>query len=142
MNKQHIRPLVLGIFRHNNSILVVEGYDKVKSQTFYRPLGGGIEFGEYGSDALIREIREEMQQEIVISKFLGSCENIFVYEGSTGHEIVLMYEATFVNKEIYEVTEYQCFEDDGKPFTAIWKNLDDIKANNLPLYPTALLEIV
>ena len=38
-----IRPISLGIAKKDNKILVGIGYDKVKKQTFYRALGGGIE---------------------------------------------------------------------------------------------------
>jgi hypothetical protein len=41
-----IRPVALCVFRNNDGILVFEGYDDVKGETFYRPPGGGIEFGE------------------------------------------------------------------------------------------------
>ncbi|MCA9941424.1 MAG: NUDIX domain-containing protein, partial [Anaerolineales bacterium] len=58
-----IRPLVICLFRHKNHILVMEGYDPVKQQTFYRPLGGGIEFGEHSAIALRRELREELGAE-------------------------------------------------------------------------------
>ena len=35
-----IRPVVLGIAKHNNKLLVSLGYDKVKDETFYRCIGG------------------------------------------------------------------------------------------------------
>ena len=41
-----IRPVALCVFHHDKRILVFEGYDKAKDEIFYRPLGGGIEFGE------------------------------------------------------------------------------------------------
>ena len=50
-----IRPIALGIAKKDNKILVGIGYDKVKKQTFYRALGGGIEFGETSKDAVIFE---------------------------------------------------------------------------------------
>ena len=61
MNKfKEIRPIVLGIARRDNKILVSEGYDKIKKQTFYRCLGGGIEFLETSQIALKREYKEEL----------------------------------------------------------------------------------
>ena len=39
-----IRPITLGLAIKNNKLLVEEKFDKVKNQTFYRCLGGGIEF--------------------------------------------------------------------------------------------------
>ncbi len=46
--KKRVRPLAICVFRHHDRILVMEGYDPVKKEHFYRPLGGGIEFGEPG----------------------------------------------------------------------------------------------
>ncbi len=44
MNKfKEIRPIVLGIVKKENKILVSEGYDKVKDEVFYRCIGGAIE---------------------------------------------------------------------------------------------------
>jgi len=36
MKKKRIRPLAICIFRHNDRILVAEGYDSVKDEYFYR----------------------------------------------------------------------------------------------------------
>ena len=41
---KEIRPIVLGLVRKGNKLLVSKGYDKLKEQEFYRCLGGGIEF--------------------------------------------------------------------------------------------------
>jgi len=43
---QTIRPIVLGLVIRDGKVLVREGYDTKKNQTFYRALGGGIEFDE------------------------------------------------------------------------------------------------
>ncbi|WP_072482389.1 NUDIX domain-containing protein [Amycolatopsis australiensis] len=56
-----IRPIVLGVIRRGDALLVFEGRDDVKGETCYRPLGGGIEHGERSEDALRREFREELR---------------------------------------------------------------------------------
>ena len=53
---KEIRPIVLGVVRKGNKLLVSKGYDKSKNQEFYRCLGGGIEFLERSEDALKREL--------------------------------------------------------------------------------------
>jgi len=66
-----IRPLAICVFSNKDRILVFEGYDPIKNQSFYRPLGGGIEFGEYGEEAVRREIMEELHTKIKDLSFLA-----------------------------------------------------------------------
>lgn len=74
MNKfKEIRPIVLGIVKRNNKILVSKGYDKKKNQTFYRCLGGGIEFLETSEEALKREFKEELGINVLVKDFLRNC---------------------------------------------------------------------
>ena len=60
MERDRIRPIALCLFRHAGRILVGNAYDAVKQEHYCRPLGGGIEFGERGAEAIVREIREEL----------------------------------------------------------------------------------
>ena len=83
-----IRALAICIFSHNGKILVFEGYDPLKDEIFYRPLGGGIEFGERSEEAIHRETMEEIDAEVKDLVYLGALENIFVFNGEPGHEIV------------------------------------------------------
>ena len=69
---KEIRPIVLGIAIKNNKILVSGGYDKIKNQTFYRCLGGGIEFLETSQEALKREYKEELNIDIDVKEYLRS----------------------------------------------------------------------
>ncbi|MGE5426110.1 MAG: NUDIX hydrolase [Bacillota bacterium] len=88
MNKvEGIRGLSLGIIRKGNKILVSPGYDKSKGESFYRPLGGGIEFGETSEEALKREFMEEISAELKDCRLITVVENIFTYEERKGHEI-------------------------------------------------------
>lgn len=136
-----IRIIAIGIFRQGDKIFVMEGYDPLKKQTFYRPLGGSIEFGERSQDALKRELMEEADAEVMNVRYLGIVENIFTYNGEMGHEIVLVYEADFTDKSIYEQDYMDCHEDDDTPFKAVWKSLSDFGAEG-PLYPDSLPELL
>jgi ADP-ribose pyrophosphatase YjhB (NUDIX family) len=142
MQPKRIRPLALGIFRHAGRLLVFEGYDAIKRETFYRPLGGGIEFGETGAQALAREIREEIGAEVMNVCYLGLCENIFTYAGETGHEIVLLYEADLADKSLYERDDLQAVEPGGVTFRVLWKPLSDFADDRVPLYPDGLLALL
>jgi len=96
MKKNKIRPLAICVFCNHNRILVAEGYDPVKKQTFYRPLGGGIEFGESSEHTIHRELMEEIGAEVSDLKYLGTLENIFVFNGEPGHEIVMVYDGVWL----------------------------------------------
>jgi len=74
--KNKIRPIAIGLFIHNNRLLVSEGYDEIKGKAFFRPLGGAIKFGETGSDAIKREIKEEISEDIEVISFQGVIENL------------------------------------------------------------------
>ena len=102
---ERIRALAICIFRRGNDILVIEAVDSVKGETFYRPLGGGIEFGETSAAAAAREVREEVGAEISELRYLGTLENLFIYEGTPGHEIVQVHEGRFVDGAFYAASD-------------------------------------
>ena len=59
-----IRPLALAVFRDGPRILVEDNAAWDRRDWFYRPPGGGVEFGERAIDAVRREMREEFGAEI------------------------------------------------------------------------------
>jgi 8-oxo-dGTP pyrophosphatase MutT (NUDIX family) len=141
MQEQRIRVLALGVFRHGDTILVGVGHDPSKNQTFFRPLGGGVEFGEHSLTALRREMQEEIGAEIKNARLLGTLENFFVYNRLPGHEIVQIYEAEFVDESFYTRAEFTVTEGSliGK---AVWMSLGDFQDGVTPLVPEGLLALV
>ena len=143
MKKNRIRPLAICIFRHNDHILVAEGYDSVKKQSFYRPLGGGIEFGEHSEQTIRRELMEEIGAEVGVLKYLGTLENIFVFNGKPGHEIVQVYDGVLKEFGLYEQIEVQGNEADvGESFKAVWKRISDFVEGKSTLYPSGLVDLM
>jgi 8-oxo-dGTP pyrophosphatase MutT (NUDIX family) len=130
------------VFLHNNCILVNEGYDPIKRQTFYRSLGGGIEFGEKAEDTVRRELKEELNVEVGEVHYLGTLENIFTFNGTPGHEIVLIYDGVLVNSGLYEQAEIVGEEANGEVIRAVWKSLDEFGEGKSILYPTGLMELL
>ena len=137
-----IRPIALCVFHHNNRILVFEGYDKVKDEIFYRPLGGGIEFGEKGTDAIRRELKEEINVDITDLEYLGMLENIYTFNGGSYHELVLVYDSALVEVGLYEQAMILGKEANGDDIRAMWKELDEFKEGKSILYPPGLLEML
>jgi len=142
MQQKRIRPLALGIFRHDGRLLVFEGHEPIKRQIFYRPLGGGIEFGETGAQAMAREMREEIAAEVTNVRYLGLCENIFTHLGEMGHEIVLLYEAELVDRSLYERDVIEAVEANGSTFMALWKPLSDFADGRVLLVPGGLFALL
>jgi 8-oxo-dGTP pyrophosphatase MutT (NUDIX family) len=139
-----IRPIAICVFFRNDKILVAEGYDPVKGETFYRPLGGGIEFGETSKETICREMMEEVELEVDQKslRYLGALENIFVFNGSPGHEIVLVYDGTLPEPALYEQTTISGKEANGGDILAVWKDLDEFTNGKSILYPTGLVEML
>jgi len=136
-----IRPLAICLFRHNDRILVAEGYDPVRKQSFYRPLGGGIEFGEYSEQTIHRELLEELGAEVFDLTYLATLENIFVFNGTPGHEIVQVYDGSLRDTTLYGQTVIVGREVDlEETFQAVWKHIDEFGEGKSTLYPAGLLE--
>jgi 8-oxo-dGTP pyrophosphatase MutT (NUDIX family) len=137
-----IRPIALCIFRNNDRILVFEGHDPVKGETFYRPLGGGIEFGERSEDAVRRELKEELNVDIADLKYLGMLENLFTFNGNSYHEVVLIYDGTLTESGLYEQALLLGKEANGDDIRATWKGMQEFESGKSILYPNGLLELL
>lgn len=129
-----IRVLALGIVRQGDRVFISEGYDPVKQQTFYRALGGGVEFGETSLEALQREFQEELQAEIKNIKYLDCQENLFTFNGQPGHEILFVYECDFVDPKFYQIDEITFMEKKRKK-RALWVECDRFRSGELKLVP-------
>jgi ADP-ribose pyrophosphatase YjhB (NUDIX family) len=135
------RPVALALIRRGDDVLVSEVPDAVKGVVGWRLPGGTIEFGERGSDTVVREIHEELGVEIQGATYLGTVENIFTYMGAQGHELVRVYAARFADQRLYERERFDCIEANGPRFTCVWKPIGDFRAG-VPLYPEGLLELI
>ncbi len=137
--RDRIRPIAIVVFRrHDGCILAAPGFDTVKQQRFYRPLGGEIEFGERAEDAARREILEEVGADIDDLRLISVFENIFTFLGAKGHELVWAFEASF-NDPKYTQGEVVVCDEGGSAFEAHLVPLDLFIRGEAPLYPDELL---
>ena len=139
---QYIRPLALVLVRRDDgAILAAPGFDHVKKQRFYRPLGGGIEFGERAEDAARRELREELGAELTDLRLLGTFENLFTYQGQPGHELIWLYEARFTDRALYQ-RDVVIADESGSKFEVHWVPFETFQRGEAPLYPDGLFDLL
>ncbi|SDZ10382.1 NUDIX domain-containing protein [Amycolatopsis xylanica] len=136
-----IRPLALAVIRRGDDILVFEGHDVIKGETFYRPLGGGIEFGEWAAEALRREFREELAAELTDVEQIGVVENIFLHEGGPGHEIVFLFSAEFADPSWLAREDLGTIIDEPET-RVLWYPIAEFLAGKATLYPDGLAELL
>ena len=137
------RALSLAVIERNDGrILVDQGFDPKKGRAFYRLLGGGIDFGELSEAAVIREIQEELGLAVRTEEHLGTIENVFSFAGKPGHEIAFVHRVSFVDNLVYERSSFQVADFSRTPTVAVWKSLQEMKAEELNLYPEGVVELV
>ena len=100
-----------------------------------------MEPGERAADALRREIREELGEEITEIRLLDVVENLFTVDGRAGHEIAFVYHARFVDPAVYTQETLIAHEDNGDRLTVTWRGLDSFDAQHR-LVPPELFEVV
>lgn len=138
MENNYIRPLALAIIRKDDKVMVQVGFDSKKNEKFYRLPGGGIEFGETGIVALEREFKEEFDSGLNNMEFLGLLENIFIYEGNPGHELVMVYSADLIKESLYDEKEIKILDKNNS--RAVWEDIEILK--NSHFYPDGAKKFV
>lgn len=125
---------VMCLIRCGDTILLSKGYDKKKKQSFYRFLGGSLQFGERLEDGVKREIKEELGCEVENLKFLTVVENIFTFEEKNGHQVVFLYTCDLSDKSLYGKEEIHIIEDTYE-VDAKWIPIKELQEGGIPLYP-------
>lgn len=141
IQEKRVRPVSLAVIRHprNDTILAVCFRRDDTGEPYYRPAGGGIDYGETSEAAVRREIREELGAEIVAQRLLTVAENIFTDErGELAHQIMFLWEVSFVDPALYEQEIF--IDHDDIVREAHWVSPADLAARGIPLFPVALRE--
>ncbi len=136
----YVRVKAICLFLHEGRLLAIDDFDPTKQQCFWAPIGGRVEFGESSRQAIIRELREELDTEILDLELLGVLENLFTFDGGQGHEIVFVYDARFTEVMMYDAGSLTGMEG-TKDFQAHWID-PSAPAHSRPLYPEGLLNLI
>lgn len=139
---KRIRPIALGLVEHQGHILVSRGEDPKTKQSYYRFLGGGIDFGETSQMALTREFIEEIQAELTEIKYITCLDNIFTLNGKPKHELIQLFRARFVDDSFYQLDEKFPLVEGKRTTQAIWLATQRVLTGECRLVPESCLEFL
>ena len=73
-------------------------------------------------------------------EWLGTLENLFTCDGQPGHEIVLIFDAVFADRTLYDRPVLHGYEAGAvcEAFTAEWKTLEELESGPARLVPEGL----
>jgi hypothetical protein len=69
-------------------------------------------------------------------------ENIFHFNGTPSHEIVLIYDGALKESGLYDQAVIAGKEANGEGIRAVWMNIEEFGEGKSILYPTGLLEML
>ena len=135
-----IRPVAIGIVRRGEELLVEPVHDDAGGVLGWRPLGGGIEFGERAEDALRREFMEEAGLAIAEPTLLTVVENIYEHYGVRGHEVAFVFETAFAEAKAYEREVFGFQDGDGIACEGRWVDIGCFRGGAQRLFPAGLID--
>ena len=136
--KDQIKVKALAWLEDKGELFVLKLSDSVKGDEYYRAIGGTVEFGELTEEALLREVKEELNTGVIINGEPMILENLFVCDGEPGHEIDYLYPCKFPDPTFYERKEYNLF-DFGQELSAMWVPVGEFLNGSRRLVPEELL---
>lgn len=137
-SKKKIRVLALGLIRDGDRLFLSQGKDPSTEQTFYRALGGGVDWGETSLNALKREFWEEIGGELTNIKYLGCIENIFTFDNQLKHEIIQLYSCDFLDPQFYQREQIE-FSEKKRRKIALWVDIASCLSRELLIVPHEFL---
>ena len=136
-----IRLIEAAVIRDGKRILVWDDHDPDTGEVVAVPLAGGIEFGETGEQAIVRELGEEIGATTKRIKYLGLIEDIYEWVGQKRHEVYLLYDVVVADDAVYDAGEVPVVEPDGTAYVARWRALRQFR-EDARLVPDGLLELI
>lgn len=122
-----------GVALHEGRVLLttVQGFD------FWFLPGGRCEFHEAATEALLREMCEEMGLEVRIERLLWVVENFFTFQGTTHHELGLYFLMSLPpGCGQYAMDEPFAGTEQSLPLIFEWRRLDEL--DRVQLFPAFL----
>lgn len=134
-----IRPVALCLFEHEGRLLLQEFLNRSTGQFFYRPFGGGLEFGERAEAAVRREILEELGAEISAPELLQIIEDLHDLGDGPRHNLVFLFRARLLDERLTSLPEFRMV-DSCAEHRAIWQPIEWLQNGRIALHPPELRE--
>lgn len=129
---RHFKYRTCAIILNDNKVLVVE----MMHNGFYCLPGGHVHIGEDSGEALIREVKEEVECNVTIDKLVGIHENFFNRNNKAYHELGFYYlvkVSDHIKIDDYVRTENDCGQE--KELNFKWINIDELNRYDIrPLF--------
>jgi len=136
-----IRFVALGAVRRGDELLVSEGELPSTGESYYRLLGGGVEFGEHSETAVVREFDEELGVEFTDPTHVGAFERVFTYDGDTEHEVWQVYEGDIAEEWPYDRESFTFVEPEhDTEHVARWVSVDRLRDDDTTFYASEVLD--
>lgn len=124
-----------GIVLNRDRVLI----HRAEIDDFWSLPGGRVSMLESTTDALKREMREELGVEVYIERLVWVVENFFEYDGRNYHELALYYLMAFMHgHHLYDRNEPFSGDEEGIKLVFRWHRLDELR--KILLYPSFLQE--
>ena len=121
---------VSGIIIHDNKILI-----EVYSDGVYFLPGGTINMNETSEDAIIRELKEEIDKDFIIDSLVSICEEFYInHKDEKTHCINFYYKMKFKNIDDVNSIDMDRLENDHGFMCQhhySWLDMDDLKNKDL-----------
>ncbi|MEP7338498.1 MAG: NUDIX hydrolase [Acidobacteriota bacterium] len=126
---------VVGVAIHNHQVLLHQG----EGESFWSLPGGRVEFGEEGAQTLKREMQEELDVQIEVTRLLWVVENFFDYDNKSYHELSFYFLMLLpdTSKYMTQAGPYNCAEPDSNLIFRWFPNQAEVLAD-LPVFPSFL----
>jgi len=129
---------VAGLAIHQNKVLL----HRYETDEFWVLPGGRAELLESTEETILREIKEELDEDVSINRLLYVNETFFEHQERIVHELCFYYHIEF--KEDSDIlnneTTFERKELDGSVLTFKWFDLESVEA--LDVYPVFIKESI
>jgi ADP-ribose pyrophosphatase YjhB (NUDIX family) len=124
----------VGVLLHEDRILLQSAEDI----DFWVLPGGRGELGESAQEAIVREMFEELEEDVQIERLLWVLENFFEFQDKSWHEISFLFLVSLPpNSPVYTREEFDGYEPEVDiKLIFRWFRLDEL--DKIRLYPVFL----